>query len=63
MYKKYLLRCQTINHYTGCWENREYYFDTKDEMMNYIKNGDEYGYTKPEDIKVEAAFELKRVWL
>lgn len=59
MYKKFLLKCSTLNHYKGCWQDREFYFDTKEDMMYFIKNGSEY--TKPEDIRVEAAFELNKI--
>lgn len=59
MYKKYLLKCSTMNHYKGWWEDREFYFETIEEMQNFIKNGTDY--TKPEDIKVEAAFELNKI--
>lgn len=59
MYKKYLLKCSTINHYTERWVDREFYFDTKEEMIDLIKNGTVY--TKPEDIRVESAFELNKI--
>ena len=48
-----------MNYYKWQWENREFYFDTKDEMIYFIENGTEY--TKPEDIRVEAAFELNKI--
>ena len=59
MHKKFLLKCSVNNHYKGWWEDTEFYFDTKEEMIDFIKNGT--GYTKPEDIRVEAAFELNRI--
>lgn len=59
MYKKYLLRCSTKNHFRDGWENQEFYFDTKEEMINYIKNGSKC--TKSEEIRVEAAFELTKI--
>ena len=40
MYKRFLLKCDIYNHYKGWWENTEFYFDTKEEMIDFIKNGD-----------------------
>ena len=59
MYKKYLLKCSTKNHFVDGWEDREYYFDTKEEMIDYIKNGSTCH--KPKEIRVEAAFELNKI--
>ena len=59
MYKKFLLKCDVNNHYTGWWEDTEFYFDTKEEMICAIKNG--INEIKPEDIRVKAAFELNKV--
>ena len=59
MYKKFLLECSTLNHYKRCWQDREFYFDTKEDMIHFIKNESEY--TKPDDIRVEAAFELNKI--
>ena len=59
MYKRFLLKCSTLNHYKGCWQDREFCFDTKEDMIHFIKNGSEY--TEPDDIRVEAAFELNKV--
>lgn len=39
MYKKFLLKCDVNNHYKGWWEDTEFYFDTKEEMICAIKNG------------------------
>ena len=33
MYKKFLLKCSTLNHYKGHWQDREFYFDTKEDMI------------------------------
>ena len=57
--EKYLLRCKVRNRYKGCWEHRELYFCSKGAMINYVKNGTEY--VKPEDIKVEYVYELKKI--
>ena len=59
MYKRFLLKCSTLNHYKGCWQDREFCFDTKEDMIHFIKNGSEYN--KPDDIKVEATFELNKI--
>ena len=59
MYKRFLLKCSTLNHYKGCWQDREFCFDTKEDMIHFIKNVSEY--TKPDDIRVEAAFELNKI--
>ena len=59
MYKRFLLKCSTLNHYKGCWQDREFCFDTKEDMIHFIKNGSEY--TKTDDIRVEAAFELNKI--
>ena len=59
MYKKFLLKCDVNNHYKGWWEDTEFYFDTKEEMICAIKNG--INEIKPEDIRVKAAFELNKV--
>lgn len=59
MYKKFLLKCDINNRSKGWWEDTEFFFDTKEEMVDFIKNGT--NYTKPEDIRVKAAFELNKV--
>ena len=59
MYKRFLLKCSILNHYKRCWQDGEFYFDTKEDMIHFIKNGSEY--TKPDDIRVEAAFELNKI--
>ena len=59
MYKRFLLKCSTLNHYKGCWQDTEFCFDTKEDMIHFITNGSEY--TKPDDIKVEATFELNKI--
>lgn len=59
MYKKFLLVCKTMNHYKQRWEDREFCFDTKEELVDFITNGTQY--TKPEDIKAKDVFELNRL--
>lgn len=62
MYKRFLLKCDIYNHYKGWWEeNTELYFDTKEEMIDFIKNGTDY--IRPQDIRVQAAFELNKIGL
>ena len=42
MYKKYLLRCSELtgddSYDSECWESRKYYFDTKEEMVDFLVN-------------------------
>lgn len=59
MYKKFLLKCDVFNLYTFKWESRDYYFDTEEEMVNFIKNGNEVW--KPDAIRVECAFKLEKI--
>ena len=59
MYKRFLLKCNVYDLYKDKWKDDEFYFDFKEEMINFIKNGTKY--IKPEDIKVEAAFELNKI--
>lgn len=59
MFKKYLLKCSIMNYHEMCWEDEELYFDTKDEMMDFIKNGTVY--VKPEDIRIASAFKLNKI--
>jgi hypothetical protein len=59
MYKKFMLKCDILNAYKGIWHNENFYFDTKEEMEYFVKHGTEY--IKPNEIKIEAAFELKKI--
>lgn len=61
MYKRYLLKC-SIRHECNWLEeytDTQLYFDTKEEMVDFIKNGTKY--IKPKDIRIECAFELNKV--
>ena len=61
MYKKYLLKC-SIRHEDNWLEeytDTQLYFDTKEEMIDFVKNGTEC--INPKDIRVECAFELNKV--
>ena len=56
---RYLLKCSIYNNYKWVWENEEFYFATKEQMINFIKNG--MRDIKPKDIRVERAFELNPI--
>ena len=62
MHKKFLLKYRVLNHYVWQWEDRESLFDTKEEMTDFV-NGIKKGtmVLKPEDIKIECAFELNEI--
>ena len=59
MYKKYLLKCDIENLYTEGWDHREFYFDTIEEVKQFVKYGSEN--IKPQCIRVEAIFELNKI--
>lgn len=59
MYKNFLLKCDIFNLYTFRWESQNRFFDTKEEMIDFIKNGD--GCFKPDAIRVECAFKLEKI--
>lgn len=59
MYKKYLLKCIVLNNYAWYWEYKEFYFDTIEEVIGFIKNGNQW--IKPEDIKVEGVFKIEKI--
>ena len=59
MYKNFMLKCQIFNLYTFEWENQNRFFDTEEEMLDFIKNGDEVW--KPDAIKVECAFKFEKI--
>ena len=40
MYKNFMLKCQIFNLYTFKWENQTFFFETEEEMIDFIKNGD-----------------------
>ena len=58
MYKNFLLKYQVFNLYTYRWEDRTGFFDTEEEMIDFITNGDEVW--KPDAIRVECAFKLEK---
>lgn len=60
MWKKYLLKYDyydPLYFYDPLHEER--YFNTKEELIAYVKNGD--NITKPEYIRVTAAFKLEKI--
>ena len=59
MYKNFLVKCDVFNLYTFDWEKRNYFFDTEEEVKNFIKNGD--GNFKPDAIKIEAIFKMEKI--
>jgi hypothetical protein len=59
-YKRFLLKCAVV--YEGQvmdYVPMEFYFDTEEEMTNFIKNGNDE--ISPENIKVESAYELNKI--
>ena len=59
MYKRFMLSCMYLDIDKGIWCNEIFYFDTEEEMVDFVKNGN-FGI-KPENIRVEAAFELNKL--
>ena len=59
MYKKYLLLCSELtgddSYDPKCWESRKYYFDTEEEMVEFVKKQLDFLF------KVEAAFKLDKL--
>ena len=59
MYKKYLLLCSELtgddSYDPKCWESRKYYFDTEEEMDEFVKKQLDFLF------KVEAAFKLDKL--
>ena len=59
MYKNFMLKCQIFNLYTFKWENQTFFFETEEEMIYFIKNGDKDW--KPDAIRVECAFRIEKI--
>ena len=59
IYKEYLLRCQELlgndSYDPGCWESKEYYFDTEEEMIEFVKQKFKWNF------KIEVAFKLNKL--
>ena len=57
MYKKYMLKCEVRNQYTNPeWNNREFCFDTEEEMIEWVQNR-----MKENSVRVESAFKLEKL--
>ena len=56
--KQYLLECD-IRRYAHYSVNRSFFFDTKESLVNFIKNGSES--IKPENIKIKCVFEINKI--
>lgn len=62
MYKKFLLTYRVLNPYLWRWEDRESRFDTREEMIDFIKDLKKGTMLlKPEDIVIDRAYELNDV--
>ena len=59
MYKQWMLEFSRYNWYQGIWGDDRLFFNTKEEMINFVKNGNKY--IKPEHIRVGAAFKLEQL--
>ena len=53
MYKNYILKCEEL--VSGAWHSGEYYFDTKEDMVKFVK--EKWGSS----FKVESAFKLDKL--
>lgn len=54
MYKEYMLKCEGWNPLEGIWQKGELFFDTEEEMREYIKS-------QGKGIRVEAMFNLTKI--
>ena len=54
MYKEYMLKCDSWNPLESVWEQSEFYFDTEEDMREYIKS-------QGEGIRVEGMFKLTKL--
>ena len=58
-YKEYLLRCQELlgddSYDPECWEPKEYYFDTEEEMIEFVKQKSKWNF------RIEVAFKLNKL--
>lgn len=63
MYKKYMLIADwEIDEWIGEWEKEyKFFFDTEEEMIDFVKNGDKVLGLKPSQIRVVAAFKLDKL--
>lgn len=54
MYKEYMLKYESWNPLECVWEKTVLYFDTEEDMREYVK-------TQGEGIRVEAMFKLTKI--
>ena len=54
MYKEYMLKCESWNPLDCTWNKTELFFDTEEEMREYIKS-------QGQGIRAEAMFKLKKI--
>lgn len=54
MYKEYMLKCESWNPLEGVWEKIELYFDTEEDMREYIQ-------FQGQGIRVEVMFKLIKI--
>lgn len=54
MCKEYMLKCESLNPLGCIWEKTVLYFDTEEDMREYVK-------TQGKGIKVEAMFKLTKI--
>lgn len=54
MYKEYMLKCEGWNPLEGKFEKAELFFDTEEQMREYIKS-------QGKGIRVEAMFKLEKI--
>ena len=61
MYKKYMLKCSEFTSYVTTsddpsgWNEKDYYFDTEEEMIDFVKSHLDFAF------RVEAAFKLEQL--
>lgn len=59
IYKEYLLRCQELlgddSYDPEHWESKEYYFDTEEEMIEFVKQKSKWNF------RIEVAFKLNKL--
>ena len=62
MHKKFLLKYRVFNHYSWEWDDLESWFDTKEELLDFIKDIKKGTMVlKPEDIEINGVFELNEL--
>ena len=54
MYKEYMLKCKSWNPLNGTWDKVELFFDTEEEVREYVKS-------QGNGIRVEVMFKLTKI--